>query len=605
MKFMKYVLMLVAAFFAISSVSTAQTVVWVGGGSSALFLEVGQAAFAYENPGITSVNKACVWTSNAVTSGSDISSVDNRPSLDGKSADVQLGKVWVVYGMGSGNCTTPAGTYNIYAYMSLDSVLGDRCFFEVDTSGNKPGCIFTMTPTTAEAASQGTNLLSNTTGDVFSDSGVPLPSSVYGALNGQHWNYAGTDVRPEDAKFASLRMFTTCGTQLQRQPFDQGLHIIYGLGYQTGTTGIGTTIQSSFSTTLFTVLDFNIAGNDPINTSYAVPSYMVSPVGAQPIVVAVGPAGSGTVWSNVTDITGFILANFYEGVLGRTQDIPGGASGTSLQPVTTLVREPLSGTYNTFEYSIPNSVQFQTSQDANNCNGAVVDSNPMLLGSNNGVLINSGYGYNGLGYATRRRVIGTSEMVKEIQAATSTDARLGYWFWSAANGSKFTSTNGKYLTVNGVDPLLNSYSSNPVAPGVIPVGATDLASVTFAGIQAGDYPIWSPLRLVTSTTPPAGLANIFSGLATINPTQHDYVPLTNLTTWHSHYYLPVLNITSAANGTIALDVPSVGPGTTICPTTGALAEVGGDVGGSNMYTQANYDFCQDFSQLYGLIDKTN
>jgi hypothetical protein len=599
MKF-KCGLALLVAFFAISNVSKAQTVAFEGGGSSALFVEVGQAAAAYENSILA--NSACVWSSNTVTSGSDISAVDNRPSVYSLPADIQLGKIWVVWSTGGGSCASPTAPYNVYSYMSLDSVLGDRCFFEVDTSDNHSGCIQTMTPTAGEAALQNTNYLaSGSCPGQYCDS-VALPSAVSGALNGKHWTVAGTDVRPEDAKFASYRILTPCGQFVYRQPFDQGLRITYGLGYQTSNAGIGTTIQEDLpGSALFTVLDFNITGNDPINTGQPVPPFQVTTVGAQPIVVVVSPAAT---WASVTDINTFTLTLFYQGVIGRTQDIPGGPSGANVQPVTTLVREPLSGTYNTFEYSVPNSSEFHGSQDDNNCSGSNVYSNPMRLASANGTLIRSGYGsVGGNGYSYRRRTIGTGDMTKELQAASSTDARLGYFFWSAGNAKAFTSTNGKYLTVNGVDPLLNSYSSNPVSPGVLPVGSTNLASVTFAGVQAGDYPVWSALRLVTSTTPPAGLSNVLSGLGTINPTQHDYVAPSNLTVWHSHFYLQAVGSTVGSNGNVLLNVPTVGTGTAICTAPGALAEFGGDAGGANTYTQANYDFCSDFANITGLINK--
>jgi len=598
MKF-KYVLALFVALFAISNVAKAQSVVFLGGGSSALFVEAGQAAAAFEGSG------ACIWTSNTVSSGSDIAAKDNRPSVYGLAADIQLGKIWVVYGAGSGSCTSPSGSYNVYAFMSLDSVLGDRCFFEVDTSDNNPGCIQVMTPTSGEAASQGTNYLAaGTCPGTYCDSGVSLPSTVSGALNGKHWNFAATDVRPEDAKFASYRVLTQCGQFVYRQPFDLGLRITYGLGYQTSNAGIGTTIQEDIGgSSQFTVLDFNISGNDPINTGHAVPQFQVTTVGAQPIIVAVGPAGG--VWANVSDINTFTLTLFYPGVLGRTQDIPGGASGGSVQPVTTLVREPLSGTYNTFEFSVPNSSEFHGSQDDSNCSGTAVFSNPMQLASANGTFIGpSGDGSFSNGYAYRRRTIGTSHMVAQIQAASSTDARLGYFFWSAGNAKAFNSTNGKYLTVNGVDPLLNSYDSNPVSPGVLPTGS-NLSDVTFKGLQAGDYPVWSALRFVTSTTPPVGLANVLSGLATINPTQHDYIAPSNLQVWHSHFYLQAVGSTVGSNGNVPLDVPTVGAGTPICTAPGALAEFGGDAGGANTYTQANYDFCSDFANITGLINKAN
>jgi hypothetical protein len=598
MKF-KYILALLVAVCATSSVSKAQTVVFEGGGSSALFVEVGEAAAAYENS--VTAGSACIWTSNTVASA-NVAAVDNRPSVYALAADTQLGKIWVVYGKGAGTCAAPVAPFNVYSYMSLDSVLGDRCFFEVDTSDNNPGCIQTMTPSVAEAASQNTNYLKlgACPGDTYCDSAVALPASVSGALNGKHWNVAGTDVLPVDAKFASYRMFTPCGQAVYRQPFDQGLRITYGLGYQTTNAGVGTTLREDIGgTAAFTVLDFNIAGNDPINAGHAVPAYMTTTIGAQPIIVTVSPAGAGTVWANATDINTFTLTLFYQGVLGRTQDIPGGASGASLQPVTTLVREPLSGTYNTFEYSVPNSSEFHGSQDDNNCSGTSVFSNPMRLASANGTFIGpNGDGSLSNGYAYRRRTIGTGHMVAQLQAASTTDARLGYWFWSAGNAGAFSATNGKYLTVNGVDPLQNSYSN-----GVIPTGAS-LSNVTFKGMQAGDYPIWSALRLVTSTVAPAGLGNVVSGLGTINPTQHDYVAPSNLTVWHSHFYLQAIGNTAGANGTVALNVPSVGT-TNICPVAGALAELGGDAGGANVFTQANYDFCSDFSNITGLINKAN
>jgi hypothetical protein len=639
MRFAKYVAALTLAVLACVSYSKAQTpqLVFVGGGPRNLFLEVGQAAAAYENQHNT--NGGCVYTYNKNTA--DWSAKDNRPSVYGLPPDVQEGKIWIVYGTGTGggSCSAPLGYYDIYIYMSLDSVLATRCFFEVDTTGNVPGCIQVATPSAAEAQpSAPPNLLASGSCSPYSqanfcdiaEAGISLPAEISTALNGVHWNAAGTDVRPEDAKFASYRMLQTCGTAVWRQAFDQGLRQVYGLGYQTAHVGIGQTIQESTisgsSGATYSVLDFSIAGgNDPINTAYTTyksspnfnaPSgsnqYSVTPIGAQPIIVAVGPAGSGSVFANVTDAPGSTLALFYEGTSGRTTDFVGASVA---QPVTTLVREPLSGTYNIFEFSIPNSSQFHWSQDDNNCantNPPTVLSNPMDLGSANGQQTGSGgQGWKGNGYSYRERLIGTDDMVAALQDASSGDNRLGYFFWSAANGKAFTSTNGKYLTVNGVDPLFATYASNPVAPGVIPTGP-NTSLITFANLQAGDYPVWSPLRLITNSASNTGLSYITSGLATVNPTQYDYVPISNLTVWHSHYYLPAISLYVGANGWPALNVPNYnGAGTaTLCPVPvvdggPALIEYGGDAGGSNIYTQVNYDFCVDYGSLVGIINKNN
>ena len=63
----------------------------------------------------------------------------------------------------------------------------------------------------------------------------------------------------------------------------------------------------------------------------------------------------------------------------------------------------------------------------------------------------------------------------------------------------------RYLTVNGVEPTQNAYT-NGVLPGS---GAGNGAgadpglgfNITFKGMNDGDYPIWSVLRLVSARTP--------------------------------------------------------------------------------------------------------
>ena len=575
MKLVKYLLVLAVALCAITSTSNAQTVAFLGGGSSALFLELGQAAATYE----ASLGGAtCIWTSKSLTSN-DIAASDRRTST----ATLETGNIWVVWNAGTGTCAAPAGSYNVYSYMSLDSVIGDRCYFEVDSSGT-PGCVQVMTPTSTEASTLG-NLLcypSATTCTQFGDT-TALPTTISTALNGLHWFVAGTDIRPEDAKFASYRIFQPCGSAIWRQPFDQGLRQTYGLGYGTSTTGVGTTISSFYSTKTFHVLDFNITGTDPINTSATVPTYTVSTVGAQPILVAVAPAG-GTGIGAATDINTFTLTLFYQGILGRTTDLFG---PTTTAPVITLVREPLSGTYNTFEFSVPNTSQFHGSQDDNNCSSsATVFSNPMNLQSTNGQYL-----------AYRRRVIGTGEMVSTLLGAgTAGENRLGYFFWSAANASGSTATNVKYLTVNGVDPLLNAYSD-----GVLPGSDTShpLSNITFKWLNQGDYPVWSALRLVSKSPTPAGVTNLIAAAQTLNSTQNDFIPLSRLTVWHSHYYLPAIGSQVSANGAT---LSTTGD---LCGASGALAEFGGDAGGSNTIKQANAHFCADFGNINGLINKAN
>jgi hypothetical protein len=581
MKFVKYLVVLSFVLCAFASNSNAQAnLAFLATGSSALFNELGQAAFTVGN---VAPAAGCLWTAAGNSAIALVS--DNRTG----SAITETGNMWVAWTTGGtgGTCAAPIGSYNVYAMMSLDSVIGDRCYFEVDpgVSGVNagPGCILTFTPGSTAGASvicyprpvaSCTSFLDNST----------IPSAIATLLNGKHVFVAATDIRPEDAKFASLRMFTTCGTPVFRQPFDQGLRQVYGLGYQTGVTGVGTTI-SSFYGGSFHVLDFNITGNDPINTTQAVPAYTVATVGAQPVIVVV----NGPNIKAASDINGFTLSQFLEGVAGRTTDLFG-VTGTPAA-VTTLLREPLSGTYNTMEFSIPNSSQFHVSQDDANCSGTGVASNPMHLQSTNGVLI-------GGNPAVRNRVIGTGQMVSTIQGAT-TDT-IGYFFWSQGNAAAFTALNGKYLTVNGVDPLLNAYTDGLI-PG-IDTTTHSINNVTFKWLNLGDYPLWSALRLVSQSPTPAGVTALVNAVQTLNSTQHDFITLANLNVTHSHFSLPAINANVQANGA------TLNPATPndLCnPAGGALAESGGDVGGANVPKQMNFDFCSDFSNPTGLINKVN
>jgi hypothetical protein len=444
-------------------------------------------------------------------------------------------------------------------------------------AGNVGGCTMIIT-VGAGTAGASPSLL----GATYTD--TPLPGSVITALNNQRIFVAATDIRPEDAKFASARMFTACGAGINRNPYINTSYLTYGLGYQTATTGVGTTILSSFSTKTFHVLDFNISGTDPISggslTTAGRAAFTVTTVGAQPIVVAVSPVpAGGTGIGAATDIPFSTLSEFLIGGFGRSTDLFG---VTTANPVTALIREPLSGTYNVMEFSVPNSNEFKTTQDIFNCNGAVFSQNPMNIASANGKVAG----------ASKRRVIGTGEMVATLQAAT-TDT-LGYFFWSAPNASAFTLTNGKYLTVNGVDPLQNGYTDG-VFPGVD--AAHPLTNVTFKNLNAGDYPIWSALRLVSTSPTPAGVTTLVSAAQTLDSTFHDFIPLASLKVWKSHFNMFAIGITNNSNGT------TVNPATPGDLCSIVNTEGGGDAGAMTISIHGNNDFCTDFNVPIGINDK--
>ena len=569
MKLLKYLLALVVVFFAITSNSNAQgTARLVGGGSSALFNELGSASQAI--PGIS-----CIWTSGKTAN------IVARDPRNGSGFDEQ-GNFWVAWGPGTGSCATPAGTFDVYSYEQLDSVVGDRCFFLVD-SGGVSGCtqIFTVTAGTA-----GANKVPGLTD-------TAIPSSVITAIQNLRYNWAGTDVRPEDAKFATVRAFAPCNALIPRQFFNQDSYFTFGLGYASLTPHVGVDIveDPSIGTSVFHVLDFNIFGNDP-QTNQPVPAYSTYSIGAQPIIVGVAPASDTAGIAGATDINGFTLTLFFQGVLGRTTDMFG---PTTTRAVDVYVREPLSGTYNTFEYSVPNGTQYHASQDFSNCNGSgTVNQNPMGTGASSGFNI----GVPAISGVTpgRHRAIGTGDMTTAINAGTATNNRMGYFFWSAGNAA--SRPNIKYLKVNGIDPLQDTYTANGILPGSGGVGDPGVgANITFSGLKAGNYPIWSVLRLVGSPNN-AFIGNMLTALNTITGSQHDFVPLSSLKVWHSHFFINSIGMTTAQAAT----GNTIATANDLC--TGTTAEGGGDAGGSVVTVAANKDFCSDFNVPQGLLNKT-
>jgi hypothetical protein len=621
MKSLKHFLVLAIALCAIPSVSKAQTVRAIGGGSSAIFLELGQGAVNAGSP----TGSTCSWTyaKNATYMYAQ-DSRGNQVYGAGVPVDQEAGDFWVTWNIdaagGGVSCANPGpagdANINVYSYLKLDSVIGDRCYFMVDNSG-ATGCLMQIISTNGSAVAPlpANNAASNITcgnaGNLFvgtpganklnppNDTAGGLPCVILNAINGLRFMYAGTDIRPEDAKFATYRMLQPCGQALYRNPYDLGYRLTYGLGYALGgypaahpAVGEPVLAAAAYGGGQFTVFDFDISGTaDPI-TGKIPPAFAVTPLGAQPIVVGVGALAGDPILS-ATDISGFTLALFYEGVLGRSTDLNG--VGGAVEPVNVLVREPLSGTYNTMEFSNPNSSQFHTSQDDNFCSGNVAFSQTMNINSP----------ADG-GLAFRSRVIGTGNMTAQLNAPLSnTQPRLGYFFWSVANAKGLN--NVKYLTVNGVDPILTAYGVGAggaaVTPGALPQAggahpAPNPGDVTLAGLNAGDYSIWSVVRLV-GPAGNAGIANLAGGLHLLDATQNDYVPLGSLNVWHAHF--PIFGIVgNYANGTTI-----AGPGNDLCNAGGAQAEAGGDVGGTNVLKSNNADFCSDFGNPQGLINKTN
>ena len=308
----------------------------------------------------------------------------------------------------------------------------------------------------------------------------------------------------------------------------------------------------------------------------------MTPVGATPVIVVVNGNGDTTGFSNsaITNLTSQALANFLDGTYSYADQALSSpvASGDA---VKTLIREPLSGTYNTMEYNVPNTTVAKTSQDVGlnqpaaqkNCSGAAPLSNPLNIATTSG--------------GARQRAIGTGQ---ELSTVLATPNSLGYGFWSVANFKAFTSTGtaqyARYLTVDGVDPLLKSGTTYT---GALPVtGSTELANVDLHTTAQGNYPIWSLLRLVNagSTAIPsvANLATAAQAFVTFgtSTSRPDFITPTSLKVVRSHFIPPagVGEPATAANGHVGLT-------SSAC----TAPEAGGDVGGVVYTLAADSTYC--------------
>jgi hypothetical protein len=559
MKLAKY--LSVAALFLVSLAAqlNAQTLApsFNIAGSSAIWSEAGQGAGANN----------CGWTSSN-SSGFNYTIDQRVTSVGGENQE--NGKLWIVWTAGStGTCGAPSSDATVYAYINLDSGLGNRCLFA------QPSCLLYTQATTATASSGAFSFPASTTV-------TTLPQNVINAVNGNPIVIAATDILPADAKFATYSTLAPCGSLGSGSQFS-------GLGYGPGPDGQHVVGFYGSPQSVYHVIDFNVYGNDPINTSSAVPAYTITPVGATPVVVAVNPTntagfGSTTPGSVITNVNRAVLGLAFGGIFVRTADfLPQTFAGLSASyaGITALVREPISGTYNTFEHGIPNNKEIYRSQDYGNCTGTyTVTSNPLNVSRtiSDGGTTTTGY---------RNRVIGTGQMISEIEAVEDS---IGYAFWSASNFSSATSSNMKYLTVDGVDPIQTTYSN-----GVVPTGS-GLSNVTLQNVYNGSYPIWTELRFVSftgntaATTAAQSLSTLTQAQSTISCTNNvctnsgsypDFIPAGSLNVFHGHFAPAGVTFNSG-------NVPS--DGTRVCGPN-ASPEDGGDVGGLVFTIQSGADYC--------------
>jgi hypothetical protein len=481
----------------------AQTVQVILAGSSAQWQTLALGAY---NAGkcVSGGTAPCFHYTN-----SSFNLTDSRPTVKGGTAAVDSGKVWIVW--------DSATTANVWAFVSVDSGVGDRCYFA------QPHCSLSVTTFPAAGNLIGSSLW----GDGSSDS---TPSAAVQALftSGTTLvNAAATDIRYEDALFATCRSNSKLGG---------GTDGLAGLGYGANASGVcakygdaladlqGSDILSGYpaSTSTAHVLAFAISGEDPF-TKTAVPTATTVSVGAAPVVFIISRSGALSGAANATDEE---LQTLFSGK-NCNGNVVGGSGGA----ISVYLREPLSGTMNTTEYSV---FRYWNLSGASQETG-VAAQNPLSKACTSG--------------GSRFRAIGTSEEVKSVLNSNANNGNdgIGYTFFSYGNVSSIAnSASYGYLTLDGIDGIFHKYGTTidpgqPATAGELPAAANLPAAcsgafpcaedkiwkgnLSFPNLRNGSYRAWSNLRAVSNGTPLAALKTLVtSSQSFVVSTEPDFVP---------------------------------------------------------------------------------
>jgi hypothetical protein len=475
--------------------------------------------------------------------------------------------IWVVW-----------STNGIWAYASVDSTVGVRSFLAY------PRARLSLGTQPATSATSNYNFWGDGTAD------TTLTTAVISALNGKALTAANTDIRPEDALFATNRSLNTLG---------------YGsvADGRTGHAGqflIGSPIKSAFGSGTATPVSFNLTADgtitDPISgqTIPAANAFTTIPVGAAPIVFLAN-AATGSATASATNVSTTNAASIFSGTSCSSSLLTGATTGAFLNAV---LREPLSGTMNTTEYSV--FVPGGHSQET----GLSNSTNPVNLACTDG--------------GKRFRAIGTGDEVKAVQnsysATVPTSNAVGYSFFSFE--STGNSAAYKYITLDSKDPINTSYS-NGALPTCPVVGGQFTCPVvggtSFPSLRNGSYTAWSVYRLITDATGQSAASTLVAKAESlVNSNIPDFVPFdpqcattttvngaTNandpgLDVYRAHYIPSTITTTPNTISLTANDGPRNTTNVSCSVIRGSLAhlslgggplntnggETGGDVGGT-------------------------
>jgi hypothetical protein len=269
---------------------------------------------------------------------------------------------------------------NVYIYVNIDSGIGVKDFFATAKQLVSPsriyGAVFGQPGSWTSAA--GGNQVPGIVDNVSLPSSIqtflttsPAPAATttlpqpycgqIGTVSGTtqfcFFNAGMTDIRPEDALYATTRALSSYSTA--NGLVGLGYNQASGCGSNPMSSNQGCPINDAFANgKIFNVLNFKLTGTDPI-TAAAVPVYTTLSSGVAPLIVIAGDTdtgsgglgnGAGSAYT-VTNINRTTLSNVFNGTSFCTGDLSNSTSGNSGDAINVILREPTSGTYNAFEFT--------------------------------------------------------------------------------------------------------------------------------------------------------------------------------------------------------------------------------------------------------------
>ena len=530
---------------------------YVAAGSSAMFQQFAVAVVndiapntdAVKNHGGT-IHHYTV-KSTAGCSGNCVNLHDVRPGGDPDIA----GTFWIAYVCAGATCTGSNYT-DVWEYDQVDSTVGVRSFLAQPANQNVLAAALSTTAGLQLDLIHSSLFLSGATdaapshgcvaGHLTTCDDAQIPSDVFAAVANASVNTGMTDITPDDAFFATQRLFAPISACTGTSQWSC-------LGFGPGP--IGANIVSSYSGSFATPAAFALpGGNDPI-TGTAVPTTdTVFSVGEEPVVFLANRTNAGQLgaiktgvvpfYSNLVDNANSLLPTYKPSPIGQ---LFGGITCSGSSPafglggavpsggdfaVNPVLREALSGTMNATEFSVfrtfGGNLANVLESEVGNSNTVVTTSQEANVNGVNLAKATAGGTPCTSGLGARFRAIGTGE---EVGTAGGTGVgnlanNLGYTFFSFGNVSPYAGLGSfGYLTLDGVDPIFASYAGgDPGQPattagttqGVLP-GCSVEANGTPGGCLRGDvwaggnyfphlidgtYRAWSLLRAVCDSASP-------------------------------------------------------------------------------------------------------